>query len=317
MMPPAAPTCRSFRGPETARGRFPRRGKLFSTLWKTAVPALGLCAAAAGAALPEPPALPFPLPAADLGVRQSSTVYAPDRYLHVAVLTRPFAEYELADFSAALAQRNWKAELADGARASAALEQLRALAPTSELQQPYDAALQLVRGGLQSWTLDAIQLLYAPGENAALCLTFPLPPDAGPAGPGAFTADLPLPLHDAAFVQAAIQAEAGEITRTETWTSQLPPELFLPQADQILAGVGWVPPVDAAPPAADPENRSVRAKVALMESLLNNLFRVYHRGTSQLTILHVPGDGETDAGPVQTYTFVLRTLLQWPLPPPG
>ena len=54
-----------------------------------------------------------------------------------------------------------------------------------------------------------------------------------------------------------------------------------------------------------------------MESLLNNLFRVYHRGTSQLTILHVPGDGETDAGPVQTYTFVLRTLLQWPLPPPG
>ena len=320
-MPPPAPFRRVFHTMEKLSRIFPRNGKTFadfSTVWKILAPALLLAAAPVRAALPEPPPLPFPLPAADLLVRRSTTLYTPGQYLHVALLDRPLAGYELDDLSAALARLNWKPQVADSAREISALRDLQVLAPTPELRQPFDATLQLLQDGLKSWTLDAIQLLYTPGENASLCLTFPLPPDAIPSSAGSFTADLPLPLHDATFSQAAIQAEPAQITRMETWLSRTPPELFLSQAEPPLLAAGWLPPDPPAPPAVQPGSQSARAQVLFMEATLKSAFRVYHRGTSQLTVFRVPSDPSGPGAPPHAYPFVLRTLLQWPLPPtPG
>ena len=286
-------------------------------MWKILVPALLAGAgAAARAALPVPPELPFPLPAApDLAVRQTATFYSTNEFLHVATLNRPLAGFELDEFAATLAGRGWQPQVVDPARGLAILANLQALAPSPELQQPFTAAMQLIQEGLKSWALGEIQLLYSPGENATLSLTFPLPADAVPAQIGAFTADLPLPLTEAVFSQAAIQAEDSQITRMESWLSPVPPEVFLPQAEQILVGAGWTPPDSPVLPSADSANRDSRDRLALLEIFMKNAFRVYHRDTSQLTILHIPADPANPADAPHHYFLVHRTILQWPSPP--
>ncbi len=304
-----------FHPMENAALIFPHCGKLFSTLWKNLVPALlAGTVATARAALPEPPDLPFPLPAADLAVRQTATFYTTNEFLHVATLNRPLAGFELDDFSAALAGRNWTPQVVDPARSLAVLGNLQALAPSPDLQQPFIAAQQLIQEGLKSWTLDEIQLMYSPGENATLSLTFPLPSNAVPNQVGTFTADLPLPLNDAAFSQAAIQAEDSQITRMESWSSNETPDLFLPQAEQILIGAGWTPPDAPVLPSTNPGNQDSRNRLALLEIFMKNAFRVYHREASQLTILHIPADPANPTGAAHNYILVLRTILQWPQP---
>ena len=273
-----------------------------------------LLAAPAPAALPGPPDLPFALPAAGPHVRQTTTLYAPGEYAHIAVLDRPLAEYELDDFAAGLARGNWTPLVADAARGAAVLRQYEQLAPTPELRQPFDVAGQLLQGGLRAWTIEPVQLLYAPGENASLCITFPLPANDLPAGPGAFTADLPLPLPGARFDQAAIQAERAQITRMETWQSFAPPELVFDQAEPLLVAAGWTPLDAPAAPAAQVENAAARARVLAMESILRRVYRVYHRGTSQLTVFHAPAGAAGPDGLPHAYTFMLRTLLEAPEP---
>ncbi|NLG34563.1 MAG: hypothetical protein GX548_04330 [Lentisphaerae bacterium] len=301
---------------ETFRPFFPHHGKKVSTPWKILPPLaalfFGLLAARAPAALPEPPSLPFPLPAADLRIRQTTTLFAPGHYLHLAALDRPLAPYELDDLSSTLARLGWSPRLANSPRETAALRHLRALAPTPDLQRPFDASLHILQSGLKSWTLDPIQLLYTPGDNTTLGLSFPLPDDELPAAPGAFTADLPLPLHDARFSQAAIQADDAQLTRMETWLSHTPPELFLAQAEPFLVAAGWTPPVPAAPPSAHPDNQPEHARLLAMETAFRNVFRVYHRGSAQLTLFHAPADPGEPGAPPHAYTLVRRTLLQWP-----
>ena len=149
-----------FHTMENAVRIFPHCGKYFSTLWKNLVPAVLIGSGAiARAALPEPPDLPFPLPAADLAVRQTVTFYSTNEFLHAATLNRPLTGFELDDFSAALVARNWKPQVVDPARSIAILQNLQDLAPSSELQQPFTAAMQLIQEGLKSWSLDEIQLL--------------------------------------------------------------------------------------------------------------------------------------------------------------
>ena len=53
-----------------------------------------------------------------------------------------------------------------------------------------------------------------------------------------------------------------------------------------------------------------------MEAILKSTFRVYHRGASQLTLFRAPSGSPDPAAPPHAYTFLHRTLLQWPLPPP-
>lgn len=281
-------------------------------LWKILLPLL--LAGPARAALPEPPDLPYALPAAGPHVRQTTTLYAPGEYAHIAVLDRPLAEYELDDFAAGLARGNWAPLVADAARGTAVLRQYEQLAPTPELQQPFAVAGELLQGGLRAWALAPVQLLYAPGENASLCLTFPLSATDLPAGPGAFTADLPLPLPAARFSQAAIQAESAQITRMETWESFAPPEQVFDQAEPLLVASGWTPLDSPAAPAAQAENAAVRARVLAMESILRHVYRVYHRGTSQLTVFHAPAGASGPEDRPHTYTYMLRTLLQAPEP---
>ena len=296
---------------------FPHNGKLFSTLWKTFFSTLFLLATIARAALPEPPELPFPLPtAADLTIHQTSTVTTPDQFLHVVALSRPLTDIELAEFSATLAQRNWKPQVNNSSRDLAAVQHLQTLAPTAQLQQPFDAVLQLLDSGMKSWTLDTIQLLYTPGQTTALALSFPLSTNAVPASAGTFTADLPLPLHDATFSQSSIQANPSQITRMEIWLSNTPPELFLPQAEPLLLAAGWTPPSPTIPPNVNPDNQVSRDRLFFMETLMKNVFRVYHRNTSQLTLLHTPAHAETASAPTHSYTLILRTFLQWPPPNP-
>ena len=281
-------------------------------LWKILLPLL--LAAPAPAALPDPPELPFALPAGGPRVRQTTTLYAPGEYAHIAVLDRPLAEYELDDFAAGLARGNWTPLVADAEHGAAVLRQYEQLAPAPELRQPFAVAGQLLAGGLRAWALEPVQLLYAPGENASLCLTFPLSSNDLPAGPGAFTADLPLPLPGARFDQAAIQAEDAQITRLETWQSHAPPELVFDQAEPLLVASGWTPLDAPAAPAAQPENSASRAKVLAMESILRHVYRVYHRGPAQLTVFHAPAGESGPDGLPHTYTYMLRTLRQCPEP---
>lgn len=290
---------------------FPRPGTYSSLTWKTLAAVL-FAAGSVRAALPEPPALPFPLPAADLQIRQTTTLFGPDQYLHLALLDRPLAGYELDGFSATLARRRWQSQVAATTRDLALLQNLRALAPSPEIRQPFTATLQLLGDGMKSWTLDEIQLLYTPGENASLCLSFPLPASARPAHAGTFTADLVLPLHDALFAQAAIQSDPSQTVRMETWRSRTPPDLFLDQAEPLLIAAGWTPPAPSVPPAVHPGNHSARARMLFLESILKNTFRVYHRGTSQLSILRTPDNDDAPGAPPHSYTFLLRTLHQWP-----
>lgn len=298
----------------------------FSTLWKTP-PALGVRVGAgllllllatlparSPAALPEPPSLPFPLPAATLHIRQTTTLFAPGDYLHLAALDRPLTAYELDDLAATLARLGWSPGVASTGGEAATLRQLRDLAPTLDLQRPFDASLQLLESGLKSWTLDPIQLIYTPGGNTTLGLSFPLPDNELPATPGAFTADLPLPLHDARFSQAAIQADDTQLTRMETWLSHTPPELFLAQAEPVLIAAGWTPPVSAAPPPVHADNQLERARLSAMEITFRNVFRVYHRGSVQLTLFRAPADPSDPSSPPHAYTIIRRTLLQWPTP---
>lgn len=246
----------------------------FSTLWKTP-PALGVRVGAgllllllatlparSPAALPEPPSLPFPLPAATLHIRQTTTLFAPGDYLHLAALDRPLTAYELDDLAATLARLGWSPGVASTGGEAATLRQLREL----------------------------------------------------PATPGAFTADLPLPLHDARFSQAAIQADDTQLTRMETWLSHTPPELFLAQAEPVLIAAGWTPPVSAAPPPVHADNQLERARLSAMEITFRNVFRVYHRGSVQLTLFRAPADPSDPSSPPHAYTIIRRTLLQWPTP---
>ena len=303
----------SMRRPLPIGKSFPQCGKKFSTVWKTFFPALVFLAAAARADLPGPPELPFPLPdAPGLAVRQTSTVTTPDQFLHVVELTRPLAAFELDEFSAMLARRNWKPQLDNSPAAAASLRRLQTLAPTAQLQQPFGALLQLLGEGVKSWSLDPIQLLYTPGENASLTLSFPLPSNAVPPRAGSFTADLPLPLDDAVFSQTALQAGSTQTTRMEIWLSNTPPELFLTQTEPLLLAAGWTPPSPSIPPGVNPENQSARNRLLFMETLMKNVFRVYHRNASQLSILHTPAPADPPGGPSHSYTFILRTFLQWP-----
>ena len=330
---------------------FPHCGKKFSTLWKISRPRrdrslnvghwiwdighwilhlprpcpllpalllLPLAAAPLRAALPAPPALPFPLPAApDLRIRQTTTLTTPDQFVHVVHLSRPLAPYELDELSATLERLRWLPQIADPERALAALRHLQALAPTPELRQPFDATLQLIQEGTTSWTLSPIQLVYSPGEPPSLILSFPLPPADLPASPGGFTADLPLPLHDARFSQAVLQSGDGQLTRMETWLSHAPPDLFLAQAESSLVAAGWTPPAAATPPPVQsPTHEASRTRLLAMEAILKSSFRVYHRGSCQLTLFRAPSGSSDPAAPPHAYTFLHRTLLQWPLPPP-
>ncbi len=303
----------------TGRGPNVARSQHVSTLWKTFFPALFLLAAAARADLTAPPELPFPLPdAPGLAIRQTSTVTTPDQFLHVVEWTRPLEAHELDEFSAMLAARNWKPQLDNSPAAAASLQRLQALAPTAQLQQPFGALLQLLGSGVKSWSLDPIQLVYTPGETASLALSFPLPSNAVPPRAGTFTADLPLPLADAVFSQTALQASDTQTTRMETWLSNTPPELFLPQTESLLVAAGWTPPSPPIPPGVNPENQASRARLLFMETLMKNVFRVYHRNASQFSILHTPAPSTDPGGPAHSYTFILRTFLQWPssLPTP-
>ena len=297
---------------------FPRYGRFSSTLWKTALFLLlgGFFSVPVRAALPDPPPLPFPLPATNLRIRQTTTVFAPDNYLHLATLDRPLAAYEIDDLSATLTRLGWSLRLTHSAGEAAVLQQLRALAPTAELQQPFVAALQMLETGLQFWSLDTIQLIYTPGDNATLGISFPLTAADLPAHPGAFTADLPLPLHDALFSQAAIQADDQQITRMETWHSHTSAELFLNQTESLLIAAGWASPIPATPPPAHPDQHAAVQRLLAKEQLLKNIFRVYHRGNAQLSLFHAPAASADFTAPPHAYTLVLRTLLQWPTTPP-
>ena len=51
-----------------------------------------------------------------------------------------------------------------------------------------------------------------------------------------------------------------------------------------------------------------------MESILRRVYRVYHRGTSQLTVFHAPAGAAGPDGLPHAYTFMLRTLLEAPEP---
>ena len=227
-------------------------------------------------------------------------------------LSRPLAAFELDEFSAMLARRNWKPQIDNSPSTAASLQRLQTLAPTAQLQQPFGALLQLLGSGVKSWSIDPVQLVYTPGENASLALSFPLPSNAVPARAGNFTADLPLPLADAVFSQTALQASDTQTTRMETWLSNTPPELFLPQTEPLLVAAGWTPPSPTLPPGVNPENQAARARLLFMETLMKNVFRVYHRNASQLSILHTPAPADPPGGPAHSYTIILRTFLQWP-----
>ncbi len=293
------------------------RSQNVSTLWKTYFSAFFFLAAAARADLPAPPDLPFPLPAAaDLSIRQTSTVTTPDQFLHVVELNRPWADFELKEFSSTLAQANWTEQLNSSEQHVAAIQRIQTLAPTAQLQQPFDAVVQLLGSGMKSWSLDTIQLVYTPSEHPSLALSFPLPSNALPTQVGSFTADLSLPLHDATFSQAAVQASPAQITRMEIWHSNTPPELFLPQTEPLLLAAGWTPPSPTVPPSVDPENQASRERLFFMESMMKNVFRVYHRNASQLSMVHTPLHTDTSTAAIHSYTFILRTFLQWPAPTP-
>ena len=295
---------------------FPHYGKNVSTLWKTYICALLFLSPNIRAALPEPPELPFPLPAAaDLGIRQTSTVYGPDQFVHVVEWNRPLTEVELDEFSALLAQRNWKPQVELTEHSLATLQRLQSLAPTTQLQQPFQAVLNLLGSGMKAWALPPIQLLYTPSEHPSLALSFPIPTNSIPASPGSFTTDLFLPLNDATFSQAVIQTDSTQITRMEVWLSNTPPELFLPQTEPLLLAAGWTPPSPTVPPGVNPENQPSRDRLLFMETLMKNVFRVYHLNASQLTILHTPAQAGTPSSPTHSYTFILRTFLQWPHSP--
>ena len=266
---------------------------------------------AARAALPLPPTLPFPLPSPTVRVRQTTTLFSPLQYLHLAALDRPLADFEIDDLSDSLRRLGWTPRLVGGPSQSDALRGLRDLAPSPDLRAPFDSALLLLQSGAKSWSLDPVQLVYSPGDNASLGISFPLPADSIPARPGAFAADLPLPLYDAVFSQAAIQADDLQITRTESWLSHSPPELFFSQAEPFLVAAGWIPPSSPNPPPSNPENLAARAQILSVENMLKNAFRVYHRGSAQLSLLRLPADPSIPGAPPHSYSIVSRTVLQW------
>ena len=265
----------------------------------------------ANAALPLPPPLPFPLPSQTVRIRQTTTLFSPLHYLHLASLDRPLADFEIDDLSASLRRLGWSPRLVGGATQSDALRSLRDLAPSPDLRAPFDSALLLLESGAKSWSLDPVQLVYSPGENASLGISFPLPAASVPARPGTFAADLPLPLYDAVFSQAAIQADDFQITRTESWLSHSPPELFFSQAEPFLVAAGWTPPSPPNLPPSNPQNVAARAQVLSVENMFKNAFRVYHRGSSQLSMLRLPADPSIPNAPPHSYSIVSRTVLQW------
>ena len=295
---------------------FPHCGKL-RTARLLAVLGLGLALPLprTGAALPDPPPLPFPLPAADLRPAQTTTLYSPDTFLHLAELNRPLSDADLAQFDSLLARRNWcPIASGDASAGRDLLDRLADLAPTPDVRQPFLAATALLQQGMRIWTLDPVQLVYAPGNPATLTISFPPAPDDAPATPGAFTADLPLPIHSPRFIQAVIQSNASQIIRIETWESPLPPGHVLNQAEPMLIAAGWTPPLSAIPDTQHPEHRALRNRLRQMETQFQNLFRVYHRGTAQLSLLYIPEEPAAGAPPAHRYSLMLRTLLAWPPP---